>query len=108
MDKELKAKWVAALRSGQYKQGKGKLLANDGAMCCLGVLEAVCGTDVETIAAFAADLCITKSRRKTTSEEDYELREIPLDVRDKLADLNDGWLGHKSFAEIADFIEANL
>lgn len=29
-------KWVAALRSGRYKQGNGMLLA-DGKYCCLGV-----------------------------------------------------------------------
>ena len=37
MDPELKAKWVAALRSGEYKQGQG-LLNNNERMCCLGVL----------------------------------------------------------------------
>ena len=31
-------KWVKALRSGDYKQGKKVLLTNDGKFCCLGVL----------------------------------------------------------------------
>jgi hypothetical protein len=39
---EIKAEWVAALRSGDYIQGKGQLCAEDheGKMrhCCLGVL----------------------------------------------------------------------
>ena len=31
-------KWVAALRSGKYKQGKGQLYDNlDEKYCCLGV-----------------------------------------------------------------------
>ena len=33
---EARAAWVAALRSGQYKQGRG-YLANKGQFCCLGV-----------------------------------------------------------------------
>lgn len=37
MDQEVKAKWVAALRSGEYPQGKGAL-NRDGKFCCLGVL----------------------------------------------------------------------
>lgn len=36
---ELKAQWVAALRSGEYKQGHGELRTNGGTRyCCLGVL----------------------------------------------------------------------
>jgi hypothetical protein len=39
---EVKAEWVAALRSGEYKQGKGYLaqIADNGetVYCCLGVL----------------------------------------------------------------------
>jgi hypothetical protein len=34
---EVKAKWVAALRSGEYEQGSG-VLNKDGKLCCLGVL----------------------------------------------------------------------
>jgi hypothetical protein len=34
--KEFRKKWVEALRSGQYKQGR-KRLCCDGAYCCLGV-----------------------------------------------------------------------
>lgn len=37
MNQEVKAKWLAALRSGQYKQGPGYLRRNDQ-FCCLGVL----------------------------------------------------------------------
>ena len=39
MDPELKAKWVAALRSGEYKQGRDVLHNNkSNTYCCLGVL----------------------------------------------------------------------
>ena len=49
MPAEIKAKWLAALRSGQYKQGK--LFLYDGeedAYCCLGVLEHCITGEVET------------------------------------------------------------
>lgn len=41
MNKEVKEKWLAALRSGSYKQGRGVLReqCQDGdKFCCLGVL----------------------------------------------------------------------
>lgn len=37
MNKEIKAKWIAALTSGEYTQGKDYLNRN-GKFCCLGVL----------------------------------------------------------------------
>jgi hypothetical protein len=37
MNPDIKARWVAALRSGDYKQGTGVLHKAD-AYCCLGVL----------------------------------------------------------------------
>lgn len=38
MNPEYKAKWVAALRSGKYEQGRAALHKEGGGMCCLGVL----------------------------------------------------------------------
>lgn len=39
MDPNIKAQWVAALRSGEYRQGKSVLHSADtGQYCCLGVL----------------------------------------------------------------------
>lgn len=42
MDKALKKKWVSALRSGKYKQGKDRLRQTnthgETVFCCLGVL----------------------------------------------------------------------
>lgn len=43
MDKDIADKWVDALRSGRYKQTRGRLKARNGAMCCLAVLAVVCG-----------------------------------------------------------------
>lgn len=38
MNPEVKAKWLAALRSGKYAQGAGKLRTVNNEYCCLGVL----------------------------------------------------------------------
>lgn len=38
MDPVIRARWVAALRSGEYPQGHGALRVGDGNFCCLGVL----------------------------------------------------------------------
>ncbi len=37
MNPEVKAKWIAALRSGEYQQASGQLCSGTG-FCCLGVL----------------------------------------------------------------------
>jgi hypothetical protein len=37
MDYQIKQLWIDALRSGEYKQGRGRLKRDD-AYCCLGVL----------------------------------------------------------------------
>lgn len=36
--KKFKDKWIAALRSGKYKQGRGQLRSLNNNYCCLGVL----------------------------------------------------------------------
>lgn len=38
MKKEVKQKWTAALRSGEYQQGRKVLRTAEGQFCCLGVL----------------------------------------------------------------------
>lgn len=92
MNAELKAKWVEALRSGEYQQGK-KRLKHMGRYCCLGVLAHVAGEPIRR-----SDRCLS-----TTFE-----RRIGLDSRvaDDLAVMND--VNGKSFPEIAAYIEANL
>ena len=46
MKAEDKAKWLEALRSGEYEQIDSTLCA-DGRYCCLGVLETILDGDVE-------------------------------------------------------------
>lgn len=38
MKKAIKKKWLEALRSGEYKQGRAVLRTADDKFCCLGVL----------------------------------------------------------------------
>jgi hypothetical protein len=38
MKPEIKAMWLDALRSGEYRQGQGVLRSEDNEYCCLGVL----------------------------------------------------------------------
>jgi hypothetical protein len=38
MNSTIKKKWIAALRSGEYTQGKKQLHTKEGSFCCLGVL----------------------------------------------------------------------
>lgn len=47
MNAELKAKWVAALRSGEYRQGQGVLKTSKGEYCCLGVLCDIRGIELD-------------------------------------------------------------
>lgn len=95
MNPELKAKWVAALRSGEYRQVSGRLRKGDG-FCCLGVLCTV------------ADMPITQDGETLVETGDYG----PLDAllgREHVLQLyrmNDN--SRRSFQEIADYIEANL
>jgi hypothetical protein len=38
MKKPYREQWLTALRSGEYKQGRGRLRKSDDSYCCLGVL----------------------------------------------------------------------
>lgn len=112
---ELKAKWVAALRSGTYQQAHGTLKDIEGRMCCLGVAcdlidpskWATSPTAHDGINGFGwsgeSPAYVTGPARAlglTTAEATG------------LAQLNDGKesarLRAHSFEEIADWIEANL
>lgn len=38
MKADIKKRWIAALRSGEYQQGQGYLRPTENSWCCLGVL----------------------------------------------------------------------
>lgn len=104
MDKRLKRKWLKALRSGQYKQGKGALVNEAGAYCCIGVLGKVCGMPDEALLEHAGSI-------SGTGLEALDYARLEHSVRDRLADMNDGvgrGTKRKSFKQIANWIEKNL
>lgn len=99
MDATLKTKWVAALRSGNYKQGRLFLEDQEGGYCCLGVLCVVLGEPTFADRPdFGSDFySVAYQPVRNLLDNDETLR--------TLARLNDSG---QSFAQIADYIDANL
>jgi hypothetical protein len=114
MDKAIKEKWIAALRSGEYKQGRNNLKmtepeGNTCVHCCLGVLAELCGIKSETQCGTKAWLFIFSDNVAMEESLSAKLLDtIGLSPRQEedLIELNDG--KGASFAEIADYIEENL
>ena len=129
MNSEIKAAWVAALRSGEYEQGR-EYLSRDGKFCCLGVL---CDLAVKAQVIAVCDCCdlgytdygqgdeeILPSEVASWAGLEGENRQNPViepagvegltwdrreEHRPTLAELNDGGT---PFAKIAEVIEAQL
>lgn len=97
MDKKLKAKWVRALRSGKYKQGPFYLhsTAKD-TYCCLGVLGKVLRKSDKVLA----------DNKSMITPKDWGV--LSTNAIDDLVRMNDSTNDPKTFAEIADYIEATL
>lgn len=95
MNQQQKDAWLAALRSGRYRQGRGQLRKN-GRYCCLGVAAEVCG-----ISSCTADFI--KQCVQSTLFGDFVF--LPGEIQQQLSCMNDQG---KSFAEIADYIEQNV
>lgn len=109
MDREWRDEWVRALRSGEFKQGRGQL-RHAGRYCCLGVLcqlrpdikwrggDAIWGHGEEAGGTLPLSLAVELGMRQHHVGH--------------LVDMNDGdkiyGVRKHSFAEIADYIEANL
>lgn len=95
MKADLKAQWIAALRSGRYRQCRNFLHVDD-AYCCLGVLCRVHGWPVGNAAGDVDESPEYAPIKKLLGPE----------VMETLVALND--TDGQSFAQIADWIEANL
>jgi hypothetical protein len=93
MKESLKKKWVAALRSGRYRQGYGRLQTWDGSNCCLGVLCRV------------AHLKFDKSQLDLSYDQ-FEKCGLRARTQKKLITMND--LERMTFEEIASYISRNL
>lgn len=96
--KEQHSRWLEALRSGAYSQGKWRLRSIDNKFCCLGVL---------------ADVMDPNAWLKNCEEfywkgHRFRVPEFTLSlmVQSDLEQANDN--EGKSFLEIADWIEENI
>jgi hypothetical protein len=100
LKKSVKAKWVKALRSGEYQQGTGALHGEDYAS----------GTDVFCCLGVACDIGITRPCENGDEFADYAF--LPEETQQKLAGYNDGSPSKKkprrSFKWIAAYIERYL
>jgi len=96
MNSKLKRKWVAALRSGKYKQGFRTLWReSDNSHCCLGVLEAIQGhKEPKGVLYNLRGMIDGAWSTYGVSEEERSI----------LAIMNDG---KRPFSDIADYIEDN-
>lgn len=112
MNPEIKAKWIAALRSGKYRQGKGVLRRADE-FCCLGVLCDVVRKDVGGRWLKPSNIGVRNF--KIGSETDCHILPDGVIAFVGLPPCDGNPFGvavkndkGASFAEIADHIEANL
>jgi hypothetical protein len=105
MNAELKQKWLAALRSGEYKQCRTSLRKQDNSFCCLGVLYDVSGTSWEPRQDFG-DYISSDGEVVFLSEEMLAATGISQDEQNILWRMNDR--DRASFSEIADYIEQHL
>jgi len=100
MDQEIKQEWVKALRSGDFKQGRGKLRNGDG-YCCLGVLCQVIGVVISD----DGEVCLGEQGTRDGYAPLYE-------IIGRTQDSSTLWMMNDrdkaSFPEIADYIEANM
>lgn len=92
MNQEIKAKWVEALRSGRYKQGRG-VLRQGNEFCCLGVLADIMDGTVPLGQAFINPALCHRA-------------DLDPNDQDQLVALNDS--EREPFDVIADYIERTL
>lgn len=123
MNSKIKARWVAALRSGEYKQGDRRVL-NDGqgGFCCLGVLCDLYAKDTGTEwewtpanDAMRLRLAVGNTFYPAQTVRDWadfheDEKRVRIEGRlESVAAHNDGVdVTRRTFAEIADAIEAQL
>jgi hypothetical protein len=112
MDPGIRARWTAALRSGQYVQGYGQL-RQGGGHCCLGVLcdlaaksGVISWDDIGPGSGFLPGKVVDWAGLAGENARDPILAHFPddegADEDAAAASLNDD---HFSFAQIADLID---
>ncbi len=114
MNKAIKKKWVAALRSGEYTQGKQYLRNTDNNFCCLGVLCNIHAQAHPKIAGQQTDGYQYMGKRTELPIAVMKWAGLSAALGDKvkIGHVTAGLSGHndsgRAFAEIADAIEAQL
>ena len=104
MDKELKEKWIADLRTPGRKQANERLCNGHGAYCCLGRLAIVAGHRVcSEDRARSGDTWRAGEELSPSGLAEFGLSS---NQHDMLIAMND--IRSLSFPEIADWIESNL
>ena len=98
MKTEVKKKWLKALRSGKYKQGRKQLQDNAG-YCCLGVLACIADPHGTTWEAADGSFGYYKNQRALVGH-------IPNNAITDLIGLND--TEGKTFSQIANWISKNV
>lgn len=111
MNQDIKKRWVEALRSGKYKQGKERLKSEQG-FCCLGVL---CDLAVHDGVGQWNGQCFTTDDKSVEYMPPQKIKDwsglrmgVPLMTEIGLSQahvLNDQGI---SFEKIADLIEEQL
>lgn len=105
--KEVFTKWIAALRSGSYEQGKRKMKSPDNKYCCIGVLAEVMGLGEWEPKEWGSVLLKQKEPRSGGLDNDnLEKCFLSKDEQGFLCYVND--VRNKSFEEIADILEDNI
>lgn len=106
MNEEIKTKWLEALRSGRYQQGKSVLRGPDDRYCCLGVLCDVIDSSgwVQQSPGSFYDYGPARDAVYLPGPIAVEAR-LGEEVQRSLANMND--IGY-TFDRIADRIEENL
>lgn len=115
---EFKEKWLNALRSGTFRQGKGFLCqisdqpGVSAKFCCLGVAELISGATMEEMVDIRAELPVQLSNPKSPAllldkDNNFCLSEElgSVHLAGYLAEMNDDG---NSFSDIADWIEKHL
>lgn len=108
MDQKWKQKWVKALRSGKYKQGREKLKSFDSKKqpryCCLGVLGEIQGQKIRKHTEYLPKKWAAGLSRTTQSQLSRMNDGVKYDIpyMEALAS------PRRSFKYIANWIEKNL
>ena len=117
MKPEIKAAWIAALRSGEYKQGRQRLRRTGVGHCCLGVICDVyskltggAGQWEEPDANWGERFTFGRdSDAVFPTEKLLAVLGLKKEDASTLYKMNDGIVNTpRSFAEIADWIEKNV